>query len=477
MTSTRDSHNPLRPYYKPPSIGISENVRGTTTFGTYGLGPKNSSASSYASSARNIFSEIDYNDYLSETSPSMYDSFKKQADELLYRYITVLLAQPFDVAKTILQVKFQGPDEGTYPFHGISNSPQVDIKESYQSDDSDLEEPTYFTSSTIHSRSERIRRERQMYTSPPLLPLPSPTPKEKQTPSYQLRLKTSDSILEVLGEEWVKEGTRGIWKASNITFVYGILLETFEKWTQGFISAILNVPEPGLSSGLGMTTEIPVSWLSLSVSVASAVISSVILAPLDLIRTKLIMTPNSHKKRSLMSQQQVINSYFCHTTLLLPTILHSLVTPTIVHSIPLLLRPYLSIDPVLTPGIYQIAQLMVRFLELFLKLPFETILRRAQINLLKRAFNSSTDPQNVQDSLLTTVRLGEYRGVVGTMWLIVREEGVTVPKNYNQKRASKPSKGQGLAGLWRGWRVGIWGLVGVWSLRVINGTSGGIGEF
>lgn len=137
MTSTRDSHNPLRPYYKPPSIGISENVRGKTTSGTYGLGPRNSSASSYASSARSIFSDIDYNDYLSETSPSFYDSFKKQADEVFYRYITVLLAQPFDVAKTILQVKYQGPDEETYLDHGISNSsPQADNKESVCSDKS-----------------------------------------------------------------------------------------------------------------------------------------------------------------------------------------------------------------------------------------------------------------------------------------------------------------------------------------------------
>lgn len=99
------------------------------------------------------------------------------------------------------------------------------------------------------------------------------------------------------------------------------------------------------------------------------------------------------------------------------------------------------------------------------------------MNLLKRAFNPSIDSQNEQGSLLTTVRLGEYWGVIGTMWLIVREEGFTVSKSSDQKRASKRSKGQGLAGLWRGWRVGIWGLVGVWSLRIINGTSGGIGEF
>ncbi|KAI6249253.1 Mitochondrial fusion and transport protein ugo1 [Erysiphe necator] len=473
MTSTHDSPNPLRPYYKPPSIGHADNVRGTTT---YGLGPRNSSASSYASSARNIFSDIDYNDYLSETSPSIYDSLKKQADELLYRYITVLLAQPFDVAKTILQVKYQGSDQEILPVHGTLDLPQEeDNKESYQSDDSDPEEPTYFTSSTIHSRAERIRRERQMYMSPPALPLP--TPKENSIPAYQLKLKSSDSILEVLGAEWTKEGTRGIWKASNVSFIYGILTETFENWTQSFISVILNIPEPGLSSGFGIAAETPFSWMSLAVSAASAVISGIILAPLDLIRTKLILTPTSHKNRSVMSQQRVIKSYLCHKTLIVPTILHSLVTPIVLNSISLLLGSYLSIDPVLTPGICQLTQLLARFLELFLKLPLETVLRRAQMNLLKRAFNNSTENKNEQDSMLTTVRLGEYRGIIGTMWLIVREEGVTVPKSYNQKSSSKPSKGQGLAGLWRGWRVSIWGLVGVWGLRVVNGSGSSVGEF
>lgn len=467
--TSHDSPNPLRPYYRPPSIGLSQGTQVTTNSRTYGLGPKNSSASSYASSARSIFSDIDYTDYLSESSPSVFDSFKKQADEWLYRYVTILLAQPFDVAKTVLQAKSQGIVEEKISTVESSHSRQVGYKDSYQSDDSDPDEPIYFTPKVSNTQNDRRQYGRESSLSP--------TPKMKPLPAHQLALKNSDSILEVLGEEWMKEGMWGVWKGSNITFVYNVLLETFEKWTQGLLAAIFNIPEPGLNASLGIAAEISFAWTNLAVSVASAVTSSVILAPLDLIRTKHIMTPISHKKHSLMSQQQLIHSYLCHPSLLIPTILHSLVTPTIIYSTSFLLRSYSSIDPVLAPSTYQATQLIARLLELFLKLPLETVLRRAQMNLLKQAFSASKGSQSPHASLLTTVPIGEYHGIVGTMWLIIREEGTSIPKSHGKKQTDKPSKGQGLAGLWRGWRVGMWGLVGIWGLKILNGGNGGIGEF
>ena len=96
MSTTREGPNPLRPYYKPPSIGIPQDLPGATSNGTHGLGPRNGSAASYASSARDILSDIDYTDY---GSPSTVESVKKQIDDWVYRYMSILLAQPFDVAK------------------------------------------------------------------------------------------------------------------------------------------------------------------------------------------------------------------------------------------------------------------------------------------------------------------------------------------------------------------------------------------
>jgi fusion and transport protein UGO1 len=113
MSYQRDEPNPLRPYYKPPSIGIYQDSPGPTapSLGTHGLGSKNGSAASYASSARDMFSDIDYSEYLSDSSPSAFDLVRKQVDDWFYRYISVLLSQPFDVAKTVLQVRIQDADD------------------------------------------------------------------------------------------------------------------------------------------------------------------------------------------------------------------------------------------------------------------------------------------------------------------------------------------------------------------------------
>lgn len=61
----------------------------------------------YASKARDILSDLEYNDYLGDTSPSMVQNVKDLIDELIWKYSSVLMAQPFEVAKTLLQVRNQ----------------------------------------------------------------------------------------------------------------------------------------------------------------------------------------------------------------------------------------------------------------------------------------------------------------------------------------------------------------------------------
>lgn len=100
MTTSRDAPNPLRPYYVPPSIGLAPNAAPNTTSAA---GP---SRGSIGSSARDIFSEFDYGGPLFDSdTPSVADMAKKILDQALWKYTSVLFAQPFDVAKTILQVR------------------------------------------------------------------------------------------------------------------------------------------------------------------------------------------------------------------------------------------------------------------------------------------------------------------------------------------------------------------------------------
>lgn len=86
--------------------------------------------------------------------------------------------------------------------------------------------------------------------------------------------------------------------------------------------------------------------------------------------------------------------------------------------------------------------------------------------------------------LETIVDVGPYRGIVGTMWSITREEGrpqdslveLSVGPAARRSKRLGEKKGQGVQGLWRGWRVGFWGLVGMWTAAAMSGNSGG-GEF
>ncbi len=115
MSSPQEGPNPLRPYYIPPSIGHPIPATSSSSSNPGASNNKNGTAS-YASSARDLFSDIDYSDYV-DGSKSKLDSVRSLLDDALYKYLSVLLAQPFEVAKIILQVRHQGLglEDGTIP--------------------------------------------------------------------------------------------------------------------------------------------------------------------------------------------------------------------------------------------------------------------------------------------------------------------------------------------------------------------------
>lgn len=164
----------------------------------------------------------------------------------------------------------------------------------------------------------------------------------------------------------------------------------------------------------------------------------------------------------------------------------------------MILRQQLHVDPLSTPATYSLATFLTSTTELFLKLPLETVLRRAQISHLKqfhhRAYNAaaynSFKGKNKPDTpdMDTIVPTGGYKGIFGTVWGIVYEEGIREqPPLSRLSTPARPGligsvqkrekKGQGVGGLWRGWRVGMWGLVGVWGASALGGGGRTGGEF
>jgi fusion and transport protein UGO1 len=308
-------------------------------------------------------------------------------------------------------------------------------------------------------------------------------------------------LLEVIAQLWQKESAWGVWKGTNVTFIYNFLLKTTESWLRSAISAILNVPDPGLmtaASGIGGLDIIdsPSPLMSLGVAVAATAIAASLLAPLDLIRTRLIVTPISSSPRSIYPSLALLPSLSVSPKILPVTLLHACIPTLISSSTPLVLRSTLSIDPILTPTTYSFSTFFSSITELFIRLPLETVLRRGQVAVLQdheeqrvsssyRTLSSSRQRSPVDGldtSFRTIVEPGQYRGVLGTMWYIARDEGITIvspnaakaasAKSMGFERPSRMRKGQGVHGLWRGWRVGVWGLVGIWGAAAMGGGGG-----
>ena len=118
-----DVHNPLRPYYIPPSVGTP--AGSSTITSQAGLGHANKSSTtgirpSFGEAARDMLSDINYGQYIKPSSSaasastssfqtsSVADAAKRLADQAIWKYTSVFLAQPFDVAKTLLQCHHAG---------------------------------------------------------------------------------------------------------------------------------------------------------------------------------------------------------------------------------------------------------------------------------------------------------------------------------------------------------------------------------
>ncbi|KAF1808224.1 hypothetical protein P152DRAFT_405943 [Eremomyces bilateralis CBS 781.70] len=533
--TSQNTPNPYRPYYIPPSIGLPPDAASHGPNGTASGRPF--SKMGKLNTARSLLSDLDYGDYLPEGSPSLAEMAKRFMDQAVWNYTSVLMAQPFEVAKTVLQVHLAGSaDEESMARMGTPGSRHVpSYNGRYQDfipsddDDSDNDSPSYFTSTTpessraysrpdmANSRSNSNmhgRRPSQPSTPSRSSQFPGTSGSRAPSQSSRLQLSRPDALIPVLTQLWGKESAWGLWKATNTAFVYNILLKTIESWTRSFLSALFNISDPGTAIGVGAIGEAGIRiahsahpWLSLGVAVAAAGVAGVILSPLDIIRSRrvhpliglvsLILTPHTSPPRNLLPSLASLPTFVVPTAILPITFLHSAIPPLLTASSPMVLRSTLSIDPVLSPTSFSVATFVTQVAELFIRLPLETVLRRGHAHVLKdwsllrspasddryKSFRKEQSGRpSKEEKLDLIITPGPYRGVLGTMWYIAREEGVRIkvasPSVAKKGPPGKPlrepkkSKGQGMSGLWRGWRAGFWGLVGVWGAAALGGGGG-----
>ncbi|PKX96680.1 mitofusin complex protein UGO1 [Aspergillus novofumigatus IBT 16806] len=486
MNSSREGPNPLRPYYVPPSFGLEASNASSSS---HTAAP--SSAQVFGSSARDLLPDLDYSEYL-ESSPSLSEWIREAMDAAIWRYTSVLTAQPFDVAKTILQA-YVVPDSqgGQRPADERRRSGRMDsFDESDEGSQTSDDESSYFTSaapmatSPTAARSRKSRRhitDRSGY-------IPAPPSSTK----YSLTIKNPSSLMEVLSQLWTTSGPTSPWKATNATFIYSLLLPTLNTFIRSLLSAIVGLPEEDIASS--MTADILTStspFATLVLSFISSSLSAMLLSPIDTARTFLILTPATHGPRSLLRAiRQLPTSNCMIPSHLIPiTILHSSLPNFITTTTPLFFKTYLSIDPVLNPSMWNLLAFLGSGLELAVRFPLETVLRRAQIatytsSSIRQKYaatsRSNTSAATEEASTVETIVPvpQTYRGIVGTMWGIVYEEGVSAPSSDAERVLGKPissrkRQGQGIGGLYRGWRIGMWGIAGIWGAGLLGSIGGG----
>jgi fusion and transport protein UGO1 len=110
----------------------------------------------------------------------------------------------------------------------------------------------------------------------------------------------------------------------------------------------------------------------------------------------------------------------------------------------------------MTPSLWSLAAFTTSLTDLFIRLPLETILRRAQVSAIKAS----------EPDVPMIVNTAPYSGVWGTVYSILYVEGETSTKD--SRGMIRIRRGQGATGLVRGWRVGFWGLVGVWGSGMVG---------
>lgn len=468
--------------------------------------PPSGARTSYGSAGRDILSDIDYGNYLPDASPSVTEMIKNLVDQGVWKYTSVFLAQPFEVAKIVLQVQdanaiansgmtkekksrrhaSHGPGSSYNVRSGAFSYPFV-LTLQISSDDSDDDSQSYFTSSAPLPASARQYRRRQA-SSP--TPPGSPETSKQTDPSsvdHVHNLASPSSVTAALSTLWTHEGAWGVWKGTNSTFIHGILYSTITSFLRSLICALLGLPDSGSGTitfpGPSTLSPIDISissspFLSMVAAVAASGIAGLVLAPIDMARTKIILTPSTHPPRSIIPTLRSLKSWIVPSSIAPATILHSILPTFIATSTPIFLRSNMGIDPILTPTTYAAATFVSQTLELGMRLPVETALRRGQIAAVREDVahtSAGARRPSAHQGFQTVVDVGQYNGLMGTMYRIIFEEGMREEKPGKAGAARTPTrkrKGQGLPGLFRGWRVGVWGLVGMWGAATLGGGKG-----
>ncbi|POW00254.1 hypothetical protein PSHT_13148 [Puccinia striiformis] len=447
---TTSSH-PLRPYYQPEQQQDSHShwLRPTATatnststlrhLMTSSSAPTRASSSSSGAagySLRNRTSVIpDYDIDLrgpSTDTANLSLILRGYLSAGLMAFTSAAMVMPFEVGKTLLQVQWipaQALHDPSIHIHPPSQDPQPKIIWKKKKTKRMMMITWILIKPTLRPSIGSTISKRTISGGSTNPTTGRKRVEEEVWPEWVLPVVIERGVSDMMRaiSRWRGEGFLGLWKGQLTAFI---------------IDTISSKLQPILLSGLFLL-------------VGSYTITGLLLAPLDLIRTRLIVQSSQlrHRKYSgpINAFQQIvkdeggIRNLFLDSTLLFPALLDNLVRPLIHLATPLIIDRVIGIDRVQEPLRFGLAEFGISSLGLLLVLPLETVRKRLQLQ--------SRHPSPQLLKACVRLRPVPYNGIVEGFYRIITEEK------------------HGFWGLFRGLNVGITANFVVFILSLIGSNN------
>lgn len=427
MTSPSD----VRPYYRPETFRspIKSQDGLIVVYGTSPSSATNDSNAPTTTSANN-----------SQASNFVYLDLDVSSDgvggivtSMVQLYMRVLLSQPFEVSTVLLQIGdwsyLRGANTDEKPKQALLeyNGPS-----SISFEDEEEEEINYFTAA-VTGDYELHQRPSHGLESPYDGESVQQVPRNGNEKASNIIVPKSLDVMDIISALNEYDGMRGLWRGFHTTYLIDASSSVVEAWLSSFYSTICGIPDPQVVEVLHS----PLPMVALGTVVAASVTTAVLLAPFDIIRTRFIATSLNTQPRSFRTSVSNLSSFWAPSSVLIPTILGTGLSTLIKKSTPYVLFSKLGVNSFNSPTSYNLLTLFSSLFEVFVRLPCQTMTRRAHISTL------SLDLKEY------IVKPMYYPGVLGSIWDVLTGK-------------------YPVASLYRGWRIAVLGAVSEWGVKAIQ---------
>ena len=441
-----------------------------------------------SSSDKNYLYDLEFLEYFDLNNIS--ELFKNLVWNFVKNYSKVLLMQPLEILRLVLQVGYFDFSEKADSLKSTDKTQESSIDRAFpishsgeltSNYDSD-QESDYFRSLEDNKDNVSLFNSSEEHTIP--------DGKKKIRPR-------SRHAIDILSSIATQEGPFALFKGLNAYFIHQTLSHSIEAWITGFLSPFLGIPDPFFLDLAHLTEPIKSLWLT----VLACVITSLILMPLDLIKVRLMLTNFNHTSsaarrpssstgrkttkseknypKSTRSIRESIRN-FPRRYLTNPppsitflTVLHQFTTTIFRKSAPYILLTRFNIDSYQSPNLYTIANLGLLITEFFVKLPVENILRKEQVRFLLKPKPLSEDEKRV-----ITIDNPDYNLIVDFNNIYYSSgPGAHADRGINRNEGNLSLwRKLHLMGLFSGWRVGVLNVIGFWGYNIIKNNGAELRE-